>query len=555
VSVAITPAIVCSDLSFSWPDDTPQFVGLDLAIGTGHTGLVGVNGAGKTTLLELIAGRLRPSSGSITVTGELGYLPQRLTLDARRRVDDVLGIAQTRAALLAIERGDVDARHFDTVGDDWDVEERARAGLDRLGLPHVDLDRTVDTLSGGEAVLLGLAALLLRRPDVLLLDEPTNNLDRSGREHLYEAVRTYPGVLVVVSHDRVLLDLVDRVVELLPDRARTHTGNLTDYLAVIEHERESAEQAVRTARTDVRKQTRELAEAQTRLARRLRTGRKAQADKRVPPIVAGLRKRSAQVAAGKYKGTQENRIEQARDRLSQARDAVRDDAEITIAMPHTHVPAGRTVLTLAGVNTEAGLFGPDGVDLIVRGPERVALVGDNGSGKSTLVRLITGEDSPATGTVDVGIGVEAVRHLPQRLDILDEDASVLANLRRFAPELPDGELRARLARFLFKGDRAEQQVATLSGGERFRAVLAALLGAEPAPRLLILDEPTNNLDLASVRRLEQALAGYAGALIVASHDEPFLDAIGITRVLRVTRGEGVTEATDADPASGTEPPR
>ncbi|MFE5325756.1 ABC-F family ATP-binding cassette domain-containing protein [Embleya sp. NPDC056575] len=536
MSIPTAPAIVCSALSFAWPDGTPVCTDLDLSIGGGRTGLVGVNGAGKSTLLKLIAGELRPTAGSIALAGDLGYLPQHLPLDADRRVDDVLGIADTRAALHAIEAGDADVRHFDTVGDDWDVEERARAQLDRLGLPHVDLDRTVGTLSGGESVLLGLAALLLRRPEILLLDEPTNNLDASARERLYDAVSRYPGVLVVVSHDRVLLDLVDRIVEVLPDRARTHSGNLSSYLDILEQERETAERLVRVAQTDVRKQKRELAEAQIRLARRQRTGRKAQLEGGIPKIMAGNLKRGAEVAAGKLRGTHEGRLDDARSRLSEARDAVREDKEIRIELPETEVPAGRTVLTAEGLNTADALYGPHGVDLIVRGPERIALVGDNGSGKTTLLRLLTGAEQPAAGTVR--INVEGMRHLPQRLDILDEDATVLANVRRFAPEATDAELRGRLARFLFRGNRPEQRVGTLSGGERFRAVLAALLSADPPPHLLILDEPTNNLDLASVRQLEQALGAYRGALLVVSHDRPFLDGIGITRELTLRRGEG-----------------
>ncbi|MFE2873483.1 ABC-F family ATP-binding cassette domain-containing protein [Embleya sp. NPDC059259] len=542
MSFPTTPAIVCSDLSFAWPDGTPVCTGLDLAIGNGRTGLVGVNGAGKSTLLKLIAGVLRPTSGSITVGSDLGYLPQHLPLDADRPVDDVLGIAETRAALLAIEAGDADVRHFDAVGDDWDVEERARAQLDRLGLPHVDLDRTVGTLSGGESVLLGLAALLLRRPDVLLLDEPTNNLDASARERLYDAVRGYSGVLLVVSHDRVLLDLVDRIVELLPNRARTYGGNLSAYLEVLEQERATAERLVRTAQTDLRKQKRELAEAQVRLARRVRTGRKAQLEGGLPKIVAGNLKRAAEVSAGKLRGTQEGRLDDARTRLSEAKDAVRDDKEIRIELPETEVPAGRTVLVAEGLNTADGLYGPDGLDLIVRGPERIALTGDNGAGKTTLLRLLTGAEQPAAGTVR--IGVEGVRHLPQRLDVLDEDASVLDNVRHFAPSATDAQLRGRLARFLFKGNRPDQQVRTLSGGERFRAVLAALLSAEPPPHLLILDEPTNNLDLASVHQLEQALNAYRGALLIATHDRPFLTNIAITRELPLHRGHGLTPPTE-----------
>jgi ATPase subunit of ABC transporter with duplicated ATPase domains len=175
-------AIVVDDLHFSWPDGATVFDGLSFAVGPGRTALIGGNGSGKSTLLRLIAGELRPSGGSVRIDGRPGYLRQDLTLDAALAVDEVLGIARARRALRAIERGAVAEQLFADVGDDWDVEEHARATLDRLGLDHVGLDRRVGEVSGGEAVLLGLAAQFLPRPDVLLLDEPTNNLDLVRRQ-------------------------------------------------------------------------------------------------------------------------------------------------------------------------------------------------------------------------------------------------------------------------------------------------------------------------------------------------------------------------------------
>src|SRR5689334_7363886 len=177
--------IVCTDLAFAWPDGTPVFAGLSVALGSGRAGLVAPNGAGKSTLLRLVAGELRPTAGAIAVTGRIANLPQTLILDADRTVADILGVAPALAALRAIEAGDERAEMFAAVGDDWDVEERALAILDRLGLDGVDLERTVGALSGGQATLLGLASRLLQEPDVLLLDEPSNNLDIDARERLY----------------------------------------------------------------------------------------------------------------------------------------------------------------------------------------------------------------------------------------------------------------------------------------------------------------------------------------------------------------------------------
>ncbi|MGW5902752.1 ABC-F family ATP-binding cassette domain-containing protein [Streptomyces althioticus] len=527
----MSASLTCHSLSFTWPDGTAVFEDLDAAFGSGRTGLVGVNGSGKSTLLKLIAGELAPTEGSVKVSGEVGRLPQTVTLDTALRVDEALGIAAKRAALHAIEAGDVAEEHFETVGDDWDVEERALATLGELGLGHIGLDRTVGEVSGGESVMLRLAALLLTRPDVLLLDEPTNNLDLFARRRLYAAVESWQGVLVVVSHDRELLDLVDQIADLRPGGITWYGGNFTAYEEALAVEQEAAERMVRVAEADLRKQKRELADAQVKLARRRRYGQKMFEQKREPKIVMGARKRAAQVSAGKHRIMHEEKLAEAKERLDDAVEAVRDDDEIRVDLPYTAVPPGRQVLTLMDLEP---VYGARVKGLDLRGPERVALIGRNGAGKTTLLRTIAGELAPVSGEATAHV---PLRFLPQRLDVLDPELTVAENVARFAPGATNNRIRARLARFLFRGARADQQASTLSGGERFRATLAALMLAEPAPQLLMLDEPTNNLDMASVRQLTTALESFEGALVVASHDLPFLESIGITRWLMMEGGE------------------
>lgn len=528
-NTSATSAITCTDLTFAWPDGQAVFTGLDLAVSPGRNALIGVNGSGKSTLLDLLSGRLTPAAGSVRVQGTCAHVRQDVTLATDIRVDRALGIDTIRAALHRIEAGSVDVADYEVVGDAWDVEGRAAEVLGRLGLGHLELERPIGAMSGGEAVLLSLGAQLLAEPDVLLLDEPTNNLDAENRARVHEVVSNWRGTLLLVSHDRSLLRLVDQVGDLRAGTVHWYGGTIDDYETAVAAEQEAARRTLRDAESDVRRQKRELSAELTKLDRRKRYGQKMEATKREPKIIMGARKRAAQVSAGKHRDLHEERLAAAKDRLTEAERAVHDDAVITIDLPATAVPARRTVLQLTSVELACGVT----ADLDLRGPERVALIGRNGSGKTTLLRTITGELAPRGGSVRATV---PTRLLPQRLDLLADDLSVVENVHRQAPESTPGEVRSRLARFLFRGSKADQPVASLSGGERFRATLAALLLAEPAPQLLLLDEPTNNLDLASVEALQAALQSYQGALIIVSHDAEFLRSLELDRWYRIEDG-------------------
>ncbi|MFC0032750.1 ribosomal protection-like ABC-F family protein [Micromonospora chaiyaphumensis] len=540
--------VVCTNLSFSWPDDTPVFQDLSFTVPPGRTGLVAPNGAGKTTLLRLIAGDLTPTGGAVTVDGVLGYLPQNLPLAGDLTVAQVLGVDAVLRALHAIEAGDAAEEHFTTVGDDWDVEERSRAELDRLGLGDVALDRRLATLSGGQVVSLGLAAQLLRRPDVLLLDEPTNNLDLDARQRLYTVLQEWSGCLLLVSHDRALLDRMDRIAELDRGELRLFGGNFTAYEEASRAAREAAERTVRGAEQEVKREKREMQQARERAERRAGNAARNLDSAGLARIVAGGLKRSAQESAGRSRQLHANRVSEAQSRLDEASRALREDQTLTLDLPETTVPAGRTVV--AGERMQVhhdgrAVFATAGVDLTIRGPERIALTGPNGAGKSTLLRLLQGDLDADGGEVRRGEG--RVAYLSQRLDLLDPERTVAENFAAYAPDRPQAERMNLLARFLFRGARAHLPVGVLSGGERLRATLACVLYAQPAPHLLLLDEPTNNLDLVSAGQLENALSAYRGAFVVVSHDERFLAEIGVQRWLRLDGGL-LREVPAPDPA-------
>jgi len=530
------PRIVAEHLNYATADGRALFSNLTISFGRERSGLVGPNGSGKTTLVRLLSGELAPSSGQVHRACAVAVLPQDFRPPPNAPLSVVLGIENRLAALRRTAAGSATADDIDLIGDDWELPERAAAVLARFGLAHLSLDRAVGEVSGGEATRVALAGLALGQPDFLLLDEPTNHLDAMSRDALYEFVEEWTGGLLVVSHDRALLRRVDRIIELSASGVRVYGGNYDVFRSVRETEDAAAARELDSARAALRAAERQAREIRERQARREAQGRRDRAKSNIPKILLNGRKAQAEATGGRIRAITEREVQERRTRLRAAKQRVEEREPPRFDLRSANLHAGRTVLHLEDITVRFdGAAKPllDRVSLRIVGPERVAIVGPNGSGKTTLLNVALGLLTPDRGTVR-RLPDNQVAYLNQHGARLDPARSVLDNFSAYHPLMQPTATRYALARFLFSHEAALQTVGTLSGGQRLRASLACVLGGEVPPALLVLDEPTNHLDLDALAALEQALRSYDGALLVVSHDQDFLEAIRIERLVRLT---------------------
>lgn len=506
------------------PDGTPLFSGLTLALGRERVGVVGRNGSGKSTLLAIAAALREPASGMVTRHGSVGLLQQ--VQPEQGAVARALGVELALQAMARLEAGEGTAEDAGLA--EWDLPDRLAQALGDVGLAGLGLDRDVASLSGGERTRLGLAGVLLQQPDVLLLDEPTNNLDQAGREAIRTLLQRWQGGVLVVSHDRALLNDMDRIAALSPVGVTIHGGGWASFVAARDAARALAEEELDQAKRSAGQQARTAQKQAEKQARRDKAGRATKARGDLPRILLGKMQQQAEATAAGNRVLAEKQAQEAHARMDAARQQVEVVTPLTITLPPSHLPANRTVLVLEDVVVaHAGrrILGP--LSFVMTGPERVALRGANGSGKTSLLRVVTGELEPTAGTVRRAEG--GIAMLDQHVSLLHSNRTLVENIRLHHTEISEQESYETLARFAFRNREARRLAGTLSGGERLRAGLAMVFSGPQVPQLLILDEPTNHLDVDAIEELERALVGYDGALIVVSHDMNFLSAIGIDR--------------------------
>lgn len=529
------PHITLDGVTYSLPDGSMLFSDLHEQFDHQATGLVGRNGAGKTVLARILAGQLAPSSGRCVRHGSVYYLAQQVATAPGATIADLAGVRTELDALERIAAGSVAVEDFDLVGDRWDVPQLLQQELDRSDLGRHDANTPASALSGGEAMRVALAGAMVSGADFLILDEPSNHLDRHHRQALIAQLQRWPHGLLVISHDRQLLDTMARIVELSPQGLHSYGGNYSFYAAARAQERQSAldqldhrklerqreEQAMRTQRE----------RQDQRQARGARQGKQANQAR----ILLGRQKERSESSAGKLRQRQDAAREQLSAQVRAAAQQVHGDAEIVLhalpALPTVRGARGRMV-ELDAVELPFVPAATRHITLSLTAGQRVGVIGPNGCGKSTLLKVLAGRIAALTGSCQV---TDACVYLDQRLADLDPARTVLEHLMAANRTVAQGTLRTWLAQLGLDAQKIVAPSGMLSGGERLKAALACVLYADPPAQLLLLDEPGNHLDLPSLQALETMLRSYPGALVVVSHDDAFLDNLALTD--RLSAGE------------------
>lgn len=529
-------SITINHLTFGYRNAEPLLHDIDLHVSYGEkVALVGDNGTGKSTLLQLAAGLLHPLAGEVRTEGTPYVVPQHFGQYDAVTVAGALGIDRRLDALHAILGGALAEPHYADLGDDWEVESRARAALDTWGLGHVGFDRPMAELSGGEKTRVFLSGIAVHDPAVILLDEPSNHLDSAAREQLYALIRASRSAMLVVSHDRALLDLIDTTCELERGGITRYGGNYAFYreqrairMAALEARIGEREKKLRAAHRTVR----EVAERKQRQDAR---GSGKAVREGLPRIMMNTVRNRAEASGARLGEVHEARIGALAGELRQARGELPAGRDLKVRLDDTVLHRGKVLVEARGMNFAYGdhPLWPEPLSLLVRSGDRVAVSGPNGSGKTTLLRLVGGGLEPSSGILERA--PFTTLYVDQEYSLIDGRLTVLGQAERFnARHLPGHELKTELHRCLFPAGVWDRPCAALSGGEKMRLLFCCLVIGDAAPDVFILDEPTNNLDLRSLGVITSALRAYRGTVVVVSHDRRFVDEIGADREIALS---------------------
>jgi ATPase subunit of ABC transporter with duplicated ATPase domains len=525
--------LILKNLSYTHPDKEVLFKDLQLSIRAGDKiALIGANGSGKSTLLKLIAGELAATDGTIQLAEKPSFIPQIFGQFNHLRIAEALQIADKLKALHAILDGDVSEQQLQMLDDDWTIEERCAEALRYWQLDELDLQQPLSSLSGGQKTKVFLAAVQIHQPSFILLDEPSNHLDKAGRELLYQYILSSKATILLVSHDRTLLNLIDTIAELSTKGICMYGGNYNFYLEQKAQETAALFDDVRSKEKALRKAKEKERESMERQQKLNARGKSKQEKAGIPTIAMNTLRNNAEKSTAKLKSAHGEKIVSIKEELQDLRTALPDLEQMRFGFDDSALHKGKRLFEAKAVNFSYNkkLVWKEDLDLLISSGERIALRGANGSGKTTLLKMILGELEAAKGTIYRSI-LHSV-YIDQDYTLINNRLTVYQQLQHYnSSALQEHELKSRLNRFLFGKDDWDKRCGNLSGGERMRLMLCCLTVFQQAPDLIVLDEPTNNLDLQSIAILTAALKQYKGTLLVVSHDEYFLKEIEAARTV------------------------
>lgn len=525
--------VLIQNLSYSFPNKELLFSNLNLVIGNQEKiALIGNNGSGKSTLLKIIARDLQPSAGQVTLQEDPYYIPQVFGQYNHLTIAEALKIDQKLAALHAILQGDTSEENFKLLQEDWTIEERCIEALNQWKLQELDLTQKMESLSGGQKTKVFLAGMYIHQPDLILLDEPSNHLDLEGRNLLYDFITKTKSTLIVVSHDRKLLNLLNTVCELSGNGIKSYGGNYDFYaeqklveINALNEDILSNEKALKKAK----EKKRESLERQQKLNSR---GKNKQEKAGVAKIMMNTLRNKAENSTAKLKTVHTEKIDGISNELVQLRSGLSDIDKMKFGFNNSKLHKGKILFRASEMNFSYGdksIWKKD-LDLEIISGDRIALKGNNGSGKTTLINIILGNLELKSGTV-YRADTSSV-YIDQDYSLLQNQLTLFEQAQQFNNSgMQEHEIKIRLNRFLFGKEDWDKSCSVLSGGERMRLMICCLTIGIHSPDLIILDEPTNNLDIQNIEILAAAINEYQGSLIVVSHDESFLEEVGVERVI------------------------
>ncbi|KFF10038.1 ribosomal protection-like ABC-F family protein [Flavobacterium hydatis] len=525
--------LILQNISYTHPNKELLFDTISFTVNTNEKiALIGNNGIGKSTLLKIIAGKLHPSNGQVRCSSEPYYIPQLFGQYNHLTIAQALQIEDKLNALKEILEGNVSENNLNVLNDDWTIEERCNNALKYWRLTDLDLSQKIESLSGGQKTKVFLAGISIHQPELVLLDEPSNHLDVAARQLLYDFIASTSSALIVVSHDRKLLNLLNTVFELNKQGINVYGGNYDFYAEQKQIEQNALNQDLHNKEKALRKakeKERETLERQQKLDAR---GKKKQEKAGVARIMINTLRNNAENSTSKIKGMHAEKIDGISQELQELRSALPEIDKMKFGFDNSSLHKGKILFDAKNINYgyDNELLWKQNLNIQITSGERIALKGSNGSGKTTLIKLILGKLEPKVGTLYRAESTSV--YIDQDYSLIDNQLKVYQQAQQFnTTALQEHEIKMRLNRFLFTKEDWDKHCKVLSGGEKMRLMLCCLTTSNQSPDSIILDEPTNNLDIQNIEILTAAINEFKGTLIVISHDEYFLEQINIERTI------------------------